>query len=75
MKYLTRLEGVEREFTIERKGGRLVARSGDREQVLDTGDAQPTRPSFDRGAGTRRVDGRESWRGVPLARPRGPGLC
>jgi geranyl-CoA carboxylase alpha subunit len=35
MKYLTRLEGEEREFTIERRGGRLVARSGEREYGLD----------------------------------------
>jgi geranyl-CoA carboxylase alpha subunit len=35
MKYLTRLDGVDREFTIERKGGRLVARAGDRELPLD----------------------------------------
>lgn len=35
MKYLTKLDGVEREITIERVGGRLVARSGDRSQQLD----------------------------------------
>ncbi|MBL8749367.1 MAG: biotin/lipoyl-binding protein [Planctomycetes bacterium] len=35
MKYLTKLEGEEREFTIERHGDRLVARSGDRTFALD----------------------------------------
>jgi biotin carboxyl carrier protein len=35
VKYLTKLDGVEREITIERVGGRLVARSGDRSQQLD----------------------------------------
>lgn len=35
MKYLTRLDGVEREFVIERTGGHLVARSGDRTFGLD----------------------------------------
>ncbi len=35
MKYLTRLDGVEREFVIERANGQLVARSGDRTFVLD----------------------------------------
>jgi len=35
MKYLTRLDGVEREFVLERKDGRLVATSGDRTFALD----------------------------------------
>ncbi len=35
MKYLTKLEGEEREFTIERHGDRLMARSGDRTFALD----------------------------------------
>jgi biotin carboxyl carrier protein len=35
MKYTTRLEGEEREFSIERHGERLVARSGDRTFDLD----------------------------------------
>jgi biotin carboxyl carrier protein len=35
MKYLTRLDGAEREFELTRENGRLVARSGDREFVLD----------------------------------------
>lgn len=35
MKYLTKLEGEEREFTIERHGDRLTARSGDRTFALD----------------------------------------
>jgi len=35
VKYLTKLEGEEREFTIERHGDRLIARSGDRTFALD----------------------------------------
>lgn len=35
MKYLTRFEGEEREFTIERHGDRLTATSGDRTFELD----------------------------------------
>ena len=35
MKYTTRFDGEEREFTIERHGGALTARSGDRTFVLD----------------------------------------
>ncbi len=35
MKYLTKLDGVERETTIERIGGKLVARSGDHSRQLD----------------------------------------
>lgn len=35
MKYLTRLDGVERELTIERVGGKLVARIGERTLGLD----------------------------------------
>ena len=35
MKYLTRLDGVEREFVLERSGGRLTARTGDRSFALD----------------------------------------
>lgn len=35
MKYLTKLDGEEREFTIERHGDRLTARSGDRTFALD----------------------------------------
>lgn len=35
MKYLTRLDGVEREFVLERAGGRLVARTDDRSYELD----------------------------------------
>lgn len=35
MKYLTRLDGVDREFVLEREGGRLVAREGDRAHALD----------------------------------------
>ncbi|MBX3464324.1 MAG: biotin/lipoyl-binding protein [Planctomycetes bacterium] len=35
MKYLTRLFGEEREFTIERHGHQLVARCGDRAYALD----------------------------------------
>ena len=35
MKYTTRFDGEEREFVIERHGGRLTARSGDRTFELD----------------------------------------
>lgn len=35
MKYLTRLDGVEREIAIERQGGRLLARIGDQVHELD----------------------------------------
>ena len=35
MKYLTKLNGEEREFTIERRGGRLVAKCGDKTYALD----------------------------------------
>jgi len=35
MKYFCSLDGVEREFTFERRGDRLCARSGDRDYVLD----------------------------------------
>jgi geranyl-CoA carboxylase alpha subunit len=35
VKYTTRLDGEEREFSIERHSGRLVARSGDRTYDLD----------------------------------------
>ncbi len=35
MKYLTKLGGVEREFTIERHGDRLIAKCGDRTCDLD----------------------------------------
>ena len=35
MKYLTRLDGVEREFTLERHGDRLVAHGGGRTYALD----------------------------------------
>jgi 3-methylcrotonyl-CoA carboxylase alpha subunit len=35
MKYLTRLGGEEREFTIERHGDRLTAKSGDKTYALD----------------------------------------
>ena len=35
MKYLTRLDGVDREFVLERSSGQLVARIGDRSYTLD----------------------------------------
>jgi biotin carboxyl carrier protein len=35
VKYLTRLDGVDREITLERHLGRLVARCGDRTQQLE----------------------------------------
>lgn len=35
MRYTTRIDGEEREFTIERHGDRLTARSGDRTYALD----------------------------------------
>lgn len=35
MKYTTRFDGEEREFTIERHGDRLTARSGDKVYALD----------------------------------------
>jgi biotin carboxyl carrier protein len=35
VKYLTRLDGEEREFVIERHGGKLTARSGDTVRELD----------------------------------------
>jgi len=35
MKYLTRFAGAEREFVIERTGGKLTARSGDHDYIID----------------------------------------
>lgn len=35
MKYLTRFDGEEREFVLQRQGGRLVASSGDRSYAID----------------------------------------
>ena len=35
MKYLAKLHGEEREFAIERHGGQLIARSGDKSYSLD----------------------------------------
>jgi biotin carboxyl carrier protein len=35
MKYWAKLDGEEREFVFERRGDRLVARSGDREHAID----------------------------------------